>query len=369
LKVLQVAHYYGSLGGIERVVYQFCHALKGFCDVEALVSSPDSQTTHSVEEGIPVTRVARVAHVNRMSICPTFPLWMRKKKPDLVHIHMINPLAEMSFLLSGLRCKAVATYHMDLSRQRILSWFYTPLQRRFLDRVEAITTSSERFARSSPVLTHYSDKVRILPYGIAESRFQETEEAHEAARRLFESIPGKLVLFVGRLTHYKGLDVLVEAMRHVDATCFIVGSGYLERRLQQLVSCQSLEKKVRICGRVSDMELCAYYERADVFVLPSISRTESYGLTLLEAMSRGTPLVCTELGTGTTFINQDGKTGFVVPPNDPESLADAVNRILTDDALRKTFSQNAKERFLACFSERTMVERLRSLYEEILGNN
>jgi glycosyltransferase involved in cell wall biosynthesis len=351
LRVLQVAHYYGSPGGIERVVHQFCQALKDVYDVEVLVCNTGPRTTQTTEDGIPVTRVGRVAHLNRMSLCPTFPMWLRMKKPDLVHLHMINPLAEFSFLLSNLRCKTIATYHMDVSRQRFLSALYSPVQQKFLDRVSLITEK----------------KVRILPFGLSSRALPESEEATRLKETLFRTIPGRVVLFVGRLTHYKGLEILLEAMRDVDATCLVVGGGYLRNQLQRRIDDLSLHEKVRLVGEIPDSELVAYHDRADAFVLPSVNRTESYGLAQLEAMSRSTPVICTEVGTGTSFVNQDGETGLVVPPGDVDSLSRAIRRVLEDDALRDRLAQGALNRCRTLFSERTMAESLRQLYEEVLG--
>lgn len=367
LGVVQAAHYYGPLGGIERVVYQFCQGLKGRYAVRAVVSNTEPVTTHSVEEGVPVTRVARLLHVRRMSLCPSFPYWLRASDPDLVHVHMTNPMAEASLLFSGLRCKLIATYHMDVTRQRLLNIPYSPLQKLFLDRAEVITTSSENFARTSPVLSRYLHKVRVLPYGLAENALVETERSRALLAELRRDVTSPVVLFVGRLIHYKGVEVLVEAMREVEATCLIVGEGYLKGALERRIAELGLEGRVRLVGRIEDQELVAYYDRADVFALPSVNRTESYGLTQIEAMSRGTPVVCTEVGTGTSFINLHGETGLVVPPGDSGALAGAINAILSDEKLKIRLGDNGRARATTVFTERKMLENLRALYEEVLG--
>jgi rhamnosyl/mannosyltransferase len=367
LKIVQVAHYYGPLGGIERVVQQFAHGLRDLYEVEAVVANTLPETTHTIEDGIPVTRVARLGHFRRMSVCPAFPKWLREAKPDLVHVHMTNPLAEMSFLLSGLRCKVLATYHMDVTRQWLLHTLYSPFQRLFLRRVCFITASSENFARTSPVLSHWTSKVRILPFGLAEDHFRETSRSQSLLNRLCEEIKGRVVLFVGRLIHYKGIEVLVEAMKSVEATCLVIGQGYLEGEIRRLIGSAGLAARVKLLGRIPDEDLVAYYDRADVFVLPSINRTEAYGLTQIEAMSRGTPVVCTEVGTGTSFINQHGETGLVVPPKDPTALGLAINRILRDDELRARLSEGAARRAASHFTEKRMVENLRALYAEALA--
>lgn len=369
LRVIQVAHYYGPLGGIERVVHQFCQGLADTHEVEAVVCNTNWRTTQSIEGGIPVTRVGRVAHFQRMSVCPSFARWLRRKNPDLVHVHMTNPMAELSFLLSGLKCKVIATYHMDVTRQRYLNTLYTPFQKIFLRRCLLVTASSENFARSSPVLSQWLDKVRVLPFGLARDALLETEHSRLLTDRLFHEIKGPVILFVGRLIHYKGLDVLVRAMGDIPATCLIAGEGYLEPVLREQIISLGLADRVRLVGRIPDQELVAYYDRADIFVLPSVNRTEAYGLTQIEAMSRGTPVVCCEVGTGTSFVNQDGVSGLVVPPNNHAALAEALNRILNDAPLRAKLSMGAKERVQNLFTEERMVAELKKLYAEVFSSS
>lgn len=366
MKVVQVAHYYGPLGGIERVVYQFCQGLKGLYSVEALACNTSIKTVRTEEEGIPVTRVGRIAHFQRMSVSPSFPLHLRRMKPDLVHVHMTNPLAEVSCLFSGLKCPVIATYHMDVTRQRVLNSLYAPLQRMFLERTRLITVSSANFARTSPVLSNWMEKVRVLPFGISQKASLPTERTSEMLKKLRESFPGKVVLFVGRLIHYKGIEVLVDAMRSVQATCLIIGGGYLEQEIKKQIQLHHLENKIFLVGRVSDEELIAYYQRADVFVLPSVNRTEAYGLTQIEAMAQGTPVICTDVGTGTSFVNEDGVSGLVIQPGDSSALADALNHILRDEELRSKLSAGARHRAETLFTEEYMVMNLRNIYKEIL---
>lgn len=367
MKIVQVAHYYGPLGGIERVVYQFCQGLKGFYETEALVCNTTHRTTRTIEEDIPVTRVGRIAHFQRMSVCPSFPIHLRRLKPDLVHVHMTNPMAELSYLLSGLRCPVIATYHMDVTRQRFLNSFYVPLQRRFLERTCLITVSSENFARTSPVLSQWLKKIRVLPFGISQNASKPTARTGEVLKTLKETYPGKVVLFVGRLIHYKGVEVLVDAMCSVEATCLIIGDGYLAADIRKQIEQCGLGNKVILVGRVSDEELIAHYQRADVFVLPSVNRTEAYGLTQIEAMAQGTPVVCTDVGTGTSFVNENGVSGLVVPPGDSTALANALTRILSDDVLRSKLGEGAQERATALFTEERMVINLRNIYKEIIN--
>ena len=117
-------------------------------------------------------------------------------------------------------------------------------------------------------------------------------------------------------------------------------------------------------GETPDADLPALYHLADLFVLPASHASEAFGLVQVEAMAAGVPCVCTELGTGTSYVNQDGVTGRVVPARDPDALAAAINNLLADPARRAEMSTAARARVAAEFDLDVMVERVLALYEE-----
>jgi glycosyltransferase involved in cell wall biosynthesis len=120
---------------------------------------------------------------------------------------------------------------------------------------------------------------------------------------------------------------------------------------------------------VEDDALPGVYRQASVFVLPANARAEAFGTVLLEAMASGLPCVTTELGTGTSWVVQDGLTGLVVPPNDPAALAVAIGRILADPNLARQMGQAGRERVEREFTESVMVNAVMAVYRELLGNS
>jgi rhamnosyl/mannosyltransferase len=172
---------------------------------------------------------------------------------------------------------------------------------------------------------------------------------------------------VGRLRYYKSLDTLLQAMPQIPQACLtVVGTGPMQQSWQGLAQELGLAGRVNFVGEVGDNDLPDYYRQADLFVLPSNARSEAFGIVLLEAMASGLPCVTTELGTGTSWIVQDGETGFVVPPLNPAALAQAINAIAADEALRQRFGQAALVRVKAEFSKEVMVHRVMQVYEELL---
>jgi rhamnosyl/mannosyltransferase len=119
---------------------------------------------------------------------------------------------------------------------------------------------------------------------------------------------------------------------------------------------------------LSDDELPLYYQAADVFALPSNSRAEAFGMVILEAMASGLPILSTEIGTATSWINRHGETGFVVPPRQPDALARAIVQLRDDDSLRVRMGEAARLRVLSEFTQEKMIERIEEVYRA-LGSN
>lgn len=136
---------------------------------------------------------------------------------------------------------------------------------------------------------------------------------------------------------------------------------------EALVAELGVGEKVRFVGGVSDEALPGLYASADIFVLPANSRAEAFGKVLLEAMAAGLPCVTTEVGTGTSLVVQDGVTGRVVPPQDPEALAAALRPLLADGGLRRRMGEAGRERVLREFTPEQMVERVEAVYRAVLG--
>ena len=175
-----------------------------------------------------------------------------------------------------------------------------------------------------------------------------------------------MVLFVGRLRYYKGLDVLIRAAEHLDVTVLLVGSGSEEPALRRLTSELGLADRVRFVGAVPEADLPAYYHAADLFVLPSVYRSESFGIAMLEAQTCGVPTLSTELGTATSVVNRHGESGLVVEAGSVEALAGALRTLLDDPSRRQQMGQRARE-LAGRFTAARMVAATRQVYDEVLG--
>ena len=204
-----------------------------------------------------------------------------------------------------------------------------------------------------------------MPFGLPLERIAESSEAPGRAAELRAAHAGRrIVLFVGRLVYYKGVDVLMRAMADVDADLVVIGDGPLEGELRALAQEVGIAARSTFLPPVSEAELAAWYHAADVFCLPSVARSEAFGLVQIEAHAAGTPVVSTNLPTGVPYANLDGVTGLIVPPGDATALADALRRLLADDDLRARLGAQARARALSEFTIPRMVERTLQVYAE-----
>ncbi len=287
---------------------------------------------------------------------------------DVIHYHFPWPFADLLHLVVRPQVPAVMTYHSDIVRQRWLGRAYAPLMQGMLRGMRAIVATSPPYAQTSPVLADaaHRDRVRVIPLGIDEGSYPQRGDDGVLQRLgLDEGEP--FFLFIGVLRYYKGLHTLVQAAAHVNAKVVIVGTGPEGEALQAQVRQLGLQNVV-FAGQVSDAEKVALLQRCRALVLPSHLRSEAYGMVRVEASIFGKPMVSCEIGTGTSFVNLEGETGFVVPPESPEALAHAINTLLGDGALAEKFGCAARRRYEELFSGSALGKAYTQLYQDVLKN-
>lgn len=367
MKVLQVNKlYYPHIGGVENVVRMFVVGLKDKVDIEVLAANEAPRSVVEHTDGVKVTKVASLGRLRSTPMAPGFIPALKKSTSDICHLHFPNPTGELAYLIAKPKGKLVVSYHSDIIRQKTLLKFYRPFLERFLDRADRIIVSSPNLIASSPFLRRVRDKCTVIPFSVPTDWLALTPQIRARADELRAEHGPKMAFFLGRLIYYKGVDYLIKAFKEVDAKLVIAGDGELEPELKKLTEELGIAGKVEFVGPLSSAELAAYYHACDVFVLPSVESSEAYGLVQLEAHACGKPVISTNLPTGVPFVNKDGVSGLVVPPKDVAALADALSRLLGDDALRAKLGAQAKERFENEFAMDVMIERLLDVYKEVL---
>jgi len=378
IRVLHVYKFYlPHMGGIERSIQLIVDNMRDdLIDFRVLACSHNasSESTKEVIGGVQVVRTNSIGTLFSTPLSISFFVAFRDllKSADILHIHSPFPLGEISYLLFRPKGKKlVVTYHADISQTRWACFapFYKHVLRSLLERADRIVVTSPAMIQHSPQLYPFQNKCRVIPLAMGLEKLDpSTPEKEKDLRDRLRLSSGKIVLFVGRLTYQKGLNYLIDAMQEIEATLILIGDGELKEKLIKKSSHLGINDKIHFVGRVSEDELPVYYSIADVFVLPSISGGETFAVVQLEAMAFGVPVVNTSLLTGVTFVSPHNETGLTVPPRDSSALAEAINKILKDDALRLRFSDNARKRARLFSLDRMLIET-RKLYAEVIDKD
>ena len=367
MKVVHSAKFYPPYrGGMETVVGDLCEGTAGTWEVSVVAANDSSRTVHERLGRVEVTRVATFGQVASVPMCPALPWHLWGRGADCVVLHEPNPIAGTALWLRTPAPRLVVWHHSDLVRPWWAAPIYGRLQRSLYRAADCVIVSSPVLAAESG-LVRSARRVAVIPFGVPLDRYRGTDPARLArvdAIRAHAS--GPRLLFVGRLVYYKGLQVLLDAVREWPGTLLIAGEGPLEGPLRGRAARDGLGERVVFLGRVSDDDLPAYYQACDAFVLPSIARTEAFGVVQVEAMAAGLPVVSTRLPTGVPWVNQDGVSGLVVPPDDAAALGSALGRLAADSGLRERLAAGARRRADALFSRERMVHAFTDVIEAVV---
>lgn len=372
LKVLEVNKaYYPHIGGIETLVKQYSQELGTICnvDVKTLVCRDGrGKTTRETLDGVKLTRAGSLGTYFSCPLSLSFIRLFRKmaREADVVHIHVPFPLADAALLLSGFKGRVVVSWHSDVVKQKKLMTFYKPFMMKLLKRADCIITATKGHIDGSDYLPDFRRKCKIVPYGITPEDYLSVERSSILTNRLSDKKNVK-VFFTGRLVYYKGVDILLKAFTMTEnCELFIAGTGEMEQELKDFAKRHNIEKKVHFLGFLPDNELKQAYANCDIFVLPSVLKSEAFGIVQLEAMVYGKPVINTKLPSGVPYVSVHGKTGLTVPPSDAKALAEAINTLVADAKMRENFGKAAAERVMTEFNEKNVIRKLYGVLSENL---
>jgi glycosyltransferase involved in cell wall biosynthesis len=362
LRILHVGKFYPPhRGGMETHLELICQGLRSSSEVSVLVANRTSRTTTVDVQGVHITRVATFGQVAGTAICPAMVTAIRRHPADVVHLHWPNPTAVLAYLASGHAGRLVITYHSDVIRQRLLEKVFRPFLERVLARASAVIVTSPSYIDGSPVLRRIRNKCRVVPLGLRLNSFDNVDRSE--VDKIRSEFGPRLVLSVGRHVYYKGFEYLIAAMQQVEGRALIVGDGPLRCQLEALAVKLGVQKRVVFLGEVEN--ITPYCHAADVFVLPSIARSEAFGIVQLEAMACGRPVINTAIDSGVPFVSLDGITGLTVRPGDANELAGALNLLLDNPILRANFGRAGRNRVEKEFSVHAMTSRTLQIYNQV----
>ncbi len=366
-----------NVGGIAAHVYELARALRSLGNDVTIVTFRDAFFAPKEEtiDGLHIVRVYLPR--NTVALYPVFALFeyftvrriVREKKIDLLHSHYVFPDGFVSRLQHGV--PGVATEHTSgflerLERGRML-WLY----RWVYARMDQIIAPSDELAESVSSLGIPGQKITFVSNGVDTDKFS-PEVPPKTIREQYALAPEtRIVLCPRRLEPKNGVKYLVEAVPAVLRECpdtrfFIVGGSYPDQLalLRERADELGISDRIVFAGSVPNAEMASWYTAADVVVLPSLK--EATSIAGLEAMACGRPLVGTNVG-GIPYLIDDGKTGLLVEPKDPSGLADALVRVLTDDAVRRGMGVSARNRAVERFSWTRIAGTVLGIYNRARG--
>lgn len=369
MKILQIGKFWPVRGGVEKVMYDLTAGLsrRGIrCDMLCAASEGPAEEIVLNPCGT-VTAVSTLLKASSTMIAPAMIARLRRTAAsyDIIHVHHPDPMAALALRLSGYRGKVVLHWHSDILRQRMLLKLYRPLQSWLLGRADTVICTSPSYAAGSEALAGVGARLRCVPIGIDPV----VPVTDPAARPAWLPRGRRVVFSMGRMIPYKGFDNLILAAAELpaDYVTVIAGSGPLYEPLRAMVRNLHLESCVIMPGRITDAERDALLGAAGVFVLPSVEKTEAYGIVIIEAMSAGVPVIATEIpGSGTSWVNAHGVSGLNVPVADPQALARAVTDICSDESVRAAYAAGARRRWEENFTGDRFLDTVAGIYDSLL---
>ena len=368
MKVLQLGKYYPpDTGGIETVMYDITECLnKRGIKSDVLCSNKTYDYQEDIVNNYKVIRTKSFGKYFSTSITPQMIFKLRRivNEYDIIHIHLPDPMANLALFFANVRNqKIIIHWHSDIIKQKYLLKLYEPLQKWLLKKADSIIATTPKYIVESKYLRKFKNKCISIPIGINDERLKYDIQKVKEIRNKYQN--KKIIFSLGRLVYYKGFEYLIKSANYLsdDYIILIGGSGPLKNELNNIIIKNNLGNKVKLLGRVEDDELGSYYEACNLFCLPSIEKSEAFGIVQIEAMSFAKPVVATKIeGSGVDWVNEDNVSGVNVNVKDSKALAEAFELINSDINSYNGYCKNARERFNTLFKREKMVDKIIKLY-------
>lgn len=378
-KNLKIAHVTPSFppypGGIGNVAYNIADGMSSDGYQITVFTPKYNKETIYPKNKFNLVRVKPLIKYGNAALIPS--LIRRLAGFDIIHLHY--PFfggAESIYLLKKFKknIKLVIHYHMDVIGKNIKKYLFQFHTKHFLGRIikvaDLVIVSSFDYALNSNIGEYvklYNEKFIDIPHGVDTHCFTPGEKDNVLVER-YGLKDKKIVLFVGSLdsAHYfKGVNYLIKAteiLKRDDFNVIIVGKGNLRHVYEELVNDKDLGEKIIFTGFIRDLK--SFYQLADIFVLPSIDKSESFGLVLTEAMACKLPVIASDLvGVRKLILKKD--SGLLVKPKDASSLAKAINKLLDDSSLRKRLGENGYKMIIDNYSWEKVVKKVEESYKNL----
>lgn len=384
LHITQVVHdFHPVVGGIETYAFNLA---KGLVDaghkVKVYTAKLPHTPTYEDYQGIQIHRFRAIARLFNYPILPGLLRALTRDQCDILHAHINSPITvDLTTFASQLTTTPlVITYHADALMSDLagpipffrtwLDHIYRRARKRAADTAKQLIVTSPMYRNTSHFLQDYLHKTTVIPATINPYFLDSPHTTTQAKESFGFTSNTTLLLFVGRLVPYKGLHTLLQAFQQIhthnpSVHLAFVGSGPLQSHLQKTSKHLKISTAVHFLGVLSRRRLRDAYTACDIFVLPSRSRSEAFGIVQLEAMAQEKPVVATTVG-GVPYVTRNEETGLLVPPKNIRALKTALQRLIEDPALQQRLGHAGRKRVLTYFTREVTTRKLEAVYNTIL---
>ena len=374
MKILQVNKLYApDIGGVETVCQQYSELYAKEHDVTVLCINKNFKFFGDVtyNNGVKIIRCGSLGMFLSMPISFTFMFHFLVQfiKCDLAFIHLPFPLADLSWMFSSfIKRKVYIVWHSDIVKQGMFKKLLGPILRLTVKNADKVLVTSPLMLEFSDSLGEVKDKCAVIPLSIDSKNIHQLANREVGIPELYDNneIEG---LFFGRLCYYKGINVLLDSLveghkKGFSPRVVIAGRGEYSSLVSDIIEKHNLENVIFINRFLSEEEKYTLLKMAKCFLFPSIEVSEAFGITQLEAMCLGTPVINTHLASGVPWVSQHNKTGLTVEPKNVSEFLAAFEKLSQDDALRHQLGENAIQRVATEFDDTVIFKKLNLLIKE-----
>ncbi len=364
MKKIKILHIYKrfypkSYGGVELFIEDLTQGLSKYKYIENIVlchNKKENFINKKIKKNLKVFSIKENFQILRTPVSFLFIKYFFKiyKEVDIIHFNYPYPFADIFAFF--IKKKIVTTYHSDIVRQKLAYFIYkTVFFEKLLKVSSVIVCSSKNYIKSSQTLYKFKKKIIPIPFGI-----------DKVKQKPKNNLKDKYFLFIGNNRYYKNLNLLIDVSQKTNFNLKIVTNKskkniLLSKRLKNI-------KNISFFFDVSNKKKQDLLSGCLCLVLPSHLRSEAFGYSLLEGLSYGKPLISCDIRTGTSFINKNNFTGYVIKPNKFKSLQIAMKKMYNEKNFKK-FSINSLKRFNAFFTKKKMIENYIKVYHKVLNAN
>ncbi|QSR16202.1 glycosyltransferase [Novosphingobium sp. KA1] len=364
-------YYFPFEGGIEDNIRNISTKLSETNNVNVLSFSHNASNGVEIIDGVRVIRCKTQIVWKSQPVSISYAAKVLTEPADVIHFHAPNVWGSLflfiRFKILKSKSRLVITHHMDIYGRPILRYFARFLYDTLVSHSKSVIVTSLKNAKISEDL-RVDCSIESIPLGLDVKRFALSKEIEIEASELRHSLGGgPLIAFVGRHARYKGLDILLHAVAQLpDVRLILAGDGPCTVLLQKTAAELGVADRVIFTGRVTHEKKMAILKAADVFAFPSTEITEAFGISQLEAMIVGTPVVASNLPTGVTDVSINNVSALLVEPNDSHSLASGLNKILEDKKLSTRIATCARNRVLSIFNNDIVSKKAAEVIERAI---